>query len=221
MLSICAALSMSVGALIASDARAADVCNTLSSPTGNIVVPEDATCTLSFVIVNGNINAQSGSFLILRGVTVNGNLSSHGGAVTALKDFGSVIHGSVDIDSNTVTVFICSTNFIFGNVTISNTNPGQLVFGCELNGTIFSNSVFFGSVSITNNDASSMQVVGNSVDKNMTITNNKGSGAKVVTFNGVGGNLECFGNQTPFTIGTGPSANAALKLIGQCAPPPQ
>jgi hypothetical protein len=92
MLSIWAALSMSVGALIASDARADSTLCTATSPIpdratiGNMVVPEDAECTLFNVTVNGNIDQHSGSRLFLRSsVRVNGNISSHGGALTVFS----------------------------------------------------------------------------------------------------------------------------------------
>ena len=90
MLSICAALSMSVGALIASDARAAStVCNSdgtpISGTLGNIVVPEDGRCFLSGATVNGNIEQQAGSHLLLQVVTVNGNISSRGAQETIFE----------------------------------------------------------------------------------------------------------------------------------------
>ena len=63
MLSTCAALSMSVGSLLASDAKAASTdCNsTLGTPgtivvLGNIVVPKDAACSIFNATVNGNID---------------------------------------------------------------------------------------------------------------------------------------------------------------------
>jgi hypothetical protein len=166
MLSICAALSMSVGALIASDARADDVCNTLTSPIGNIVVPEEATCFLSNVTVNGNIEQQSGSILQLSGgVTVNGNISSNGGAITGVivSNGPNVIAGSVDIVSNTTNVVICGSQII-GNVTISNTipGPGFITIGAALFcGLPPTGNMIGGSVSITNNDASILSVEGN------------------------------------------------------------
>jgi hypothetical protein len=86
LLSICAALSMSVGALIASDAEAASTDCTLDNPitgatVGNIVVPEDQTCNIPFgTTVNGNIVQQSNSQLFIPGgVIVYGNGSSQGG----------------------------------------------------------------------------------------------------------------------------------------------
>jgi hypothetical protein len=134
MLSISAALSMSVDALIASNARAdATVCTSTiqgqSISLGNIVVPEDAECTLFNVTVSGNIDQQSGSRLFLRfNVRVDGNISSHGGVLTVFSPgITGPIHvaGNVEIDSNNQ-VEICGSH-IGGNVTISNTNPGPLL----------------------------------------------------------------------------------------------
>ena len=232
-LSICAALSVSVGALIASDARAgAFVCNNpnpiVGGTFGNIVVPEEATCILQDATVNGNIEQQSGSQLYLigvnKGVTVNGNISSQGGQFTSLTTGADPIEvvGNVDIESN-IGVVICGAH-IYGNVAISNLIPGGLFLGatpgtCQGAPAEFTTgpNIIGGNVSIANNDSGNFFVGYNTVGKNMSITDNKGGEA--VFANKVTGNLTCSDNAPPFFISTSPPlSNQAKKLIGQCAP---
>jgi hypothetical protein len=50
----------------------------------------------------------------------------------------------------------------------------------------------------------------------MTISGNVGTGPKDVTGNTVTGNLECSGNQTPFT--GSPNIPTKGKITGQCGP---
>jgi hypothetical protein len=181
------------------------------------VVPEDAVCSLSNVTVNGDIEQQSGSTLILRGgVTVNGNISSHGGAVTnlagLLPGLLNDIAGNIDIDSNNIAADICGSH-INGNVAISNTNPGIVLLGDFCPGGGAGGNTIGGNVNITNNNSTSLTVAANTIGKNMSITDNLGTGVKDVLLNKVTGNLTCSGNEQPFTS----SGNTARSLIGQCA----
>jgi hypothetical protein len=186
------------------------------------VVPEDADCNLSFATVNGNIDQQSGSRLILISVAVNGNISSHGGLITVLETFPhatpTTITGNVEMDSNTQ-VDICAVN-ISGDVTISNTNPQEVSFGAGCSGYGSFENTIGGNVSIANNNGSRLIVGYNTVGGNMSITDNLASSQSLVQSNDVTGNLTCSGNAPPPTLNLpffGPP-NTAKKLIGQCAP---
>jgi hypothetical protein len=183
------------------------------------VVPEDADCNLSGATVNGNIDQQSGSRLILIGVAVNGNILSHGGLITVLESprgTTTTITGNVEMDSNSQ-VDICAVN-ISGNVTISNTNPQEVSFGAGCPAGLFANTIG-GNVSIANNNGSKLTVGYNTVGGNMSITDNLASSQSLVQSNDVTGNLSCSGNAPPPTLNDpffGPP-NTAKKLIGQCA----
>jgi hypothetical protein len=232
---------MSVGALIACDARADDtLCNSSMSGTlGNIVVPADAECDLSDATVNGNIIQQSGSNLFLEGnVTVNGNISSHGGQIIAISPLNAgtpEIVGNVKIESNNQ-VEICGAR-IDGNVEISNTNPAEVMFGGSDNSKVpagpkvpkgmfggcaskvpkgggAGGNIIGGNVKITNNDVQFLQADDNVVGKNLIITDNFGSGTEQVVNNAVKGNLTCSGNGVQFVS----SGNTAKNLIGECQP---
>jgi hypothetical protein len=242
---------MSVGALIATDARAdsTDCTTLLGTPgkiliLGNIVVPKDATCIIFNATVNGNIDQQSDSQLILRGnVTVNGNISSHGGAIIATEPGATPpinkIAGNVEIDS-TSQVGLCVPFRIDGNLAISNastsvdlapglckgasdTDIGSIGGNVSItNNNVINLSIIFNTIgknlSVTNNEVSSHLAVGlNTIGKNMSVTNNSGSGKKVVTLNTVTGNLECSGNQSTSTNPFIGSPNTVMgKVTGQC-----
>ena len=79
------------------------------------------------------------------------------------------------------------------------------------------NNIIGGSVSITNNDATSLSVMFNTVSKNMTVSGNVGTGQKTVAGNTVTGNLECFANAQPFSLGYTGNTSLKGKLTGQCA----
>jgi hypothetical protein len=121
------------------------------------------------------------------------------------------VAGNVEIDSNNQAQ-ICSAH-ITGDVVISNTNPGPLFLGISCG----RGDIIDGNVSIANNNASSLIVANSTIGKNMSVTDNVGTRPKTVAVNTVTGNLECSGNQTPFSID--PTGNTSLKgkLIGQCA----
>jgi hypothetical protein len=207
---------MSVGALIASDARAdATVCDSTISgqnnTLGNVVVPKDAICTLNNLTVNGNIDQQPDSQLFLRfNVMVNGNISSHGAAMTVFNSGRGPIPvtGNVEIDSSGQ-VLICGAH-ISGNLAITNTNPGPLVFG---NGCEPDNKVD-GNVKIANNNVIGLVIDDNRIGKNMTITDNSTplNGLAALVGNIVAGTLTCLRNVQPF----GPGTNIASKIVGQC-----
>ena len=208
MLSTCAALSMSVGSMLASDAKAASTdCNsTLGTPgtivvLGNIVVPKDAACSIFNATVNGNIDQQSDSVLVLGGnVTVNGNISSHGGQQFGVNGalgpgitFNIKIAGNVEIDS-TSQVLICQPFRIDGNLAISNATKSVQIGPWICPGALPTGGSIGGNVSITNNNIiSALTMADSAIGNNMSVTN-KGSGSKVVSFNTVTGNLECSGN---------------------------
>ena len=73
---------------------------------GNVTVPTDAHCTLSFVNVTGNVQANQGSTLLINAYT---EPSTIGGNVEATKCYSALLEGNVTVGGN-VQILECHGN---------------------------------------------------------------------------------------------------------------
>ena len=132
---------------------------------------------------------------------MNGNISSHGGQQFGVNGalgpgitFNIKVAGNVEIDS-TSQVLICQPFRIDGNLAISNATMSVQIGPGICSGALPTGGSIGGNVSIENNNIiSALTMADSAIGNNMSVTNNLGSGPKVVSFNTVTGNLECSGN---------------------------
>ena len=160
---------------------------------GNVTVPQDANCTLSFVNVTGNVQANKGSTLLITGYT---EPSTIGGNVHANNCYSALLEGSVTVGGN-VQIQQCNgngPNGFQGPDVIINGN-----FQCQGN---------------SSNGASCLAWLGK-VDGNVEIQQNRGPTAPDVSLVTVGGNLICQQNSSAPTHAHGPSWVDGNSL-GQC-----
>ena len=73
---------------------------------GNVTVPNNAHCTLSFVNVTGNVQAGQGSTLLINGYT---EPSTIGGNVQANNCYSALLEGNVTVGGN-VEILQCNGN---------------------------------------------------------------------------------------------------------------
>ena len=71
--------------------------STVTNITGNIIVPEQASCTLNFVTVAGNVRVGKGASLV---VTAYTEPSTIGGDVRAHNCGSVLLEGNVTVDGN-------------------------------------------------------------------------------------------------------------------------
>jgi feruloyl esterase len=160
---------------------------------GNVTVPQGANCTLSFVNVTGNVQADQGSTLLITGYT---EPSTIGGNVHANNCYSALLEGSVTVGGN-VQIQQCNgngPNGFQGPDIVINGN-----FQCQ------------GSSS---NAASCLAWLGK-VHGNVEIQQNRGPTAPDVSLVAVGGNLICQQNSSAPTHLHGPSWVDGNSL-GQC-----
>ena len=149
---------------------------------GNVTVPRDAHCTLSFVNVTGNVEADKGSTLLITGYT---EPSTIGGNVHANNCYSASLEGSVTVGGN-VEIQQCNgngPNGFQGPDIVINGN-----FHCQGN---------------SSNAASCLAWLGK-VDGNVEIQQNRQT-APDVSLVTVGGNLMCQQNSSAPTHVHGPS----------------
>jgi feruloyl esterase len=160
---------------------------------GNVTVPQGANCTLSFVNVTGNVQADKGSTLLIDGYT---EPSTIGGNVHANNCYSALLQGSVTVGGN-VEIQQCNgngPNGFQGPDIVINGN-----FHCQGN---------------SSNAASCLAWLGK-VSGNVEIQQNRGPTPPDVSLVTVGGNLICQQNSSAPTHLHGPSWVDGNSL-GQC-----
>jgi hypothetical protein len=160
---------------------------------GNVIVPNGANCTLTFVNVTGNVQAGQGSTLLINGYT---EPSTIGGNVQAEKCYSVLLEGNVTVRGN-LQIEQCNgngPNGFQGPDIVINGN-----FQCEGN---------------SSNAASCLAWLGK-VDGNVQILQNHGQGVPDVSLVTVGGDLICLLNSSTPTHLHGPSWVDG-NSIGQC-----
>jgi hypothetical protein len=160
---------------------------------GNVTVPQDAHCTLSFVNVTGNVQANKGSTLLITAYT---EPSTIGGNVHANNCYSALLEGTVTVG---------------GNVQIQQCN------GNGPNGFQGPDVVINGNFQCQGNSANVASCVAwlGKVYGNVEIQQNHGPTAPDVSLVTVGGNLICEQNSSAPTHVHGPSWVDGNSL-GQC-----
>lgn len=161
---------------------------------GNVTVPRDANCTLSFVNVTGNVQAEQGSTLLITGYT---EPSMIGGNVQANNCYSALLEGTVTVAGD-VQIQQCN-----GNGPNGFQGPDIVIngdFQCHGN---------------SSNAASCLAWLGK-VNGNVQIQDNHGPTAPDVSLVAVGGNLICQQNSSAPTHLHGPSWVDGNSL-GQCS----
>jgi hypothetical protein len=201
---------------VASPAHADTVCtNSLAGATGNVVVPDGATCLLGGTVI-GDVSVGVGSTL-RASATISGNLSADQCAEVAVN--GGWIGGNATIrrctglDNNTPE-------------TIANAGVGGNV-SCTDNGTSCDMTIdrIGGNVVIEHNGLSECaltQFALTTVEGNVRIDQNTsctslGASPVAIVDNVISGNLQCNGNR-PGVTNEGRPNTVNGKETGQCRP---
>jgi hypothetical protein len=159
----------------------------------NIDVPAGAVCSLDGQTVNNNVTIEGQ--LIGSDLTVHGDVLSNKGQVVQIDTStidGDVtlkkLHGApVDVDPVAL-----EDLDVGGNETVQKSTGGTGDYTIATN-TVHGNVNFKG-----NHIAGDAAVVDQTVDHDMTVSNNDGGGTKETDANHVTGKLKCHGNLGPF-----------------------
>lgn len=191
----------------------------LTGPHNNVVVPKGATCTLFGATVTGNVKALPGSGLTAIRNTIGGNLE--GDKHDDVRALVNQVGGNITLKEGTGTTpgfdhEVCGNTLPKGDIILEK-NHGFIEVGSRFGGcapnTVSEGNIFV-QESVTN-PPDFFDIRGNTVDQNLQVFKNTGTGDKRVQLNRVGENLQCKENQGP-GIGT---PNVAQKAEGQCAAP--
>jgi hypothetical protein len=199
-----------------------------------VVVPENAACTLIDVTVAGDVKVASNAFLEARNTTIGGNVRGNQ-ALTVFLDTGTTVGrsvkadrttqvfifnvavgGEVDIEGTTEVAQVCGTTVQRGDLEIERSGTDLLV-GDPQAKSCAGNTVG-GDLEIERNFTDVEFVVrGNTVGGDLEVERNAGPVEKFVQDNVGGDELECERNETPFTA----SGNVGFRRVeGQCVEPP-
>ena len=164
--------------------------------SGNVVVPNGASCTLTFVNVTGNVTAGPGSSLLINGYL---EPSTIGGSVVATGCTSALIEGNVTVGGNVqITSCVSGPNGFQG--------PDTLI-----QGNFFCQSNVAAQTTATPCEAWLGKVVGN-----VTVSSNAGQTAPDVSLVNIAGTLDCESNGPAATHVHGPSWVSG-STMGQCA----
>jgi hypothetical protein len=208
---ICAALLSALAATPASAAIATKCEGEL--PFGSydrVVVPRNTTCSVSGATVAGNLTVRRGATLNGGTVTIGGSLIAKGATNVRLFEFR--VEGDVRIEGGGGNLVIQSST-VRGVVDVSGVNGFIAIINNESPGAL-------GRMRVRNNvlqplDPTStvgLNISSNQVATDATVSGNRGSVAKNVQGNTVGGTLSCIRNEPPFDG----RFNTAAVFKGQC-----
>lgn len=213
-LALATLLSVLVVALSASPARADNTECTGTLPPGtydNIVVPKGATCELSSSIVRGNVRALEGSRLNANDNTIEGNVLGNKADVVHLQSLDpavpDTVEGNIHIKQGNDTAIVCGQTLPSGNIHIEKFGPDAKGVGvgddefCPVVVAGGGNILQKGNIEVKDNamaPVSNLGVDQNTVNGNVLVYNNSGTGNKTVAFNTVTKNLQCKNNDPPF-----------------------
>jgi len=153
--------------------------STVTNITGNIIVPEQASCTLNFVTVAGNVRVGKGASLV---VTAYTEPSTIGGDVRAHNCGSVLLEGNVTVE---------------GNLHIKSCAGGP-------NGFQGPDILIKGNFECQSNTGPCLAWLGK-VEGNIHIQSNRSKTASDVSLVSVGGNLHCQQNSPSPTHVHGPS----------------
>ena len=207
--------------------------------TGDLTVPSDGACTLTNSTVGGDVKVGRNAFLQATSSQIGGDVKA-GHALTVFIDTGTTVGGDVRT-WHTDQVFLFNAN-LNGTVHVSHSSEKVQICGDTVDGFVhvhgsgtdilIGDPLTVGCPGNTIENGHSMRVEDNTNDGpggefvirgntfqggDLHVSDNSGPFPKVVENNTGGGELECFGNEQPFTA----SGNTGWdELRGQCAAPP-
>jgi cyclophilin family peptidyl-prolyl cis-trans isomerase len=226
-------------ALSSSAAAQSTSCNgTLTGQTisGDLVVPDGGACTLVNSSVGDDVWVGSGAFFQATGSQIADHVESNrsqtlfidtgstvGGDVEANRTaqvfvYNSTIDGPVEAWRSTDKVQICG-NTIDGNLHVHRSGTDILV-GDPLAAGCAGNTVENGHWTRVQDNFTDVELVvrGNAIQGgDLTVNDNEGPSDKFVQSNTGGDDLDCFGNEQPFTASDNTGWNDQRN---QCAVPP-
>jgi hypothetical protein len=199
----------------------------------HVVVPTDGACTLTGSTVTGNVYVGRNAYFEATNTDIAGKVSAYrsqtvfintgstvGGSVRTDKTvqvfvFNATVGGDIDVNRTTEVVQVCGTTVTSGDVEITRSGL-DLLFGDPATVDCAGNTVSEGNVEIEHNFTDVEFVVrGNTISiGDLEVNNNRGPVEKFVEDNTGGDELECFGNEEPFTAAG--NTNWASQE-GQCA----
>lgn len=157
--------------------------STVTTINGNVMVPNNATCTLNFVNVSGNVQAKQGSTLLITAYTEP-----------------SIIGGNVQADH-------CYSALLEGNVTVMGNLQINQCSGNGPNGFQGPDIVINGDFQCQGSSSNASPCLAwlGKVGGNVQVHDNSGARASDVSLVNVGGNLQCQHNSVATTHVHGPS----------------
>lgn len=222
---VAGALGMAPGAALA--APATECTSTLSGgTTGNLRVPEGATCTLDGVTVEGMIRVGEGATLLTSDSQVSMNVIARDAASVQIID--TVVLGEINLQRTSGPIIIgaagCAVDPVAdGNIVLINNNGTIAVCFMTLRNLIvqgnakriglFNNAVS-NDIIVTQNTGRAIRVRDNQVGRNLLVTKNSASKLIGIRNNTVTGNIRCTGNAVDPTV-VGNTVGGAY--LGQCA----
>ena len=184
----------------------------------DVTVPRDGSCTLIDSTVSGKVKVKRGAFFQATGTDIARGVYADD-ALTVFIDTGSTVGRSVEVD-DTAQVFvfnatigrdievddasevvqICGTTVTKGDVEVTDSGIDILV-GDPQAVDCAGNTVADGDVELNHNRAEIEFVVrGNTIPSgDLEVNRNRGPAEKFVEDNTGGDELECWGNESPFT----------------------
>jgi hypothetical protein len=198
----------------------------LTGTFDNVIVPPRQTCHLTNSTVWGNVKALEGSRLRIDDSNINGNVEGDKADIVQL--FFTVVREQITIkeggpaasafpvfnicgfgiDFTPCEVLIVATTVEFGGIQVEKTVGSVLI----------ASSIVKGNIKVEANAIAAPEILiinDTTVDENLQVFTNMGSGNKLVQGNTVGQSLQCFENEPPFLA----PFNAAAHTEGQCAVP--
>lgn len=217
------ALAMVVAAVLPSSASAGDTRCTglLTGMFDNVVVPNNAACTLTGSMVRGNVTVRRGASLLSQFNQIAGNVE--GDDPRWVGSQFDRIGGNFDVTGATgpgfvfevfsVNVFVCGSILEKGNIAVEKSRGGTVAVGTML--PVCPGNDVGGDIIVQENvipATEAMPVDLNNVGGDLQVFKNRGTGLKSVLANEVRENVQCKENDDPFLGGP----NFAQKAEDQC-----
>jgi hypothetical protein len=191
-------------------------------PADNVVIAENANCTVFAAEVRGNIKALPGSQLVVLNSDIRGNIEADSPRRIGIQS--TTVGGNIAVvgatgpgspfGTLTLTVFVCNTTMPDGNIRVEKSGGGTIAVGSQLE-VCAGNQLGKGNIEVVENSIppnEGLGVLRNSAGGNVRVLENRGPGGKLVQENQVRQDLTCRRNDPPFVGGP----NAAANAEGQC-----
>jgi hypothetical protein len=224
------AIAMSAAFILASPSNAeADDTACVGALTGtfdNVIVPPGQICHLTNSTVWGNVKALEHSRLRIERSTINGNVEGDKADIvqlffTEVREQISIKEGGPAASADGV-FNVCGFGMGFTPCEVLLAGVTVEVGGIQIEKMV--GSVLFDRVRVPGNIKVEANVItgteflflnNTTVDENLQVFKNTGSGQKQLQGNSIGQNLQCFENDPPFVV----LFNTASQAEGQCAVP--